>query len=130
MGTQAKPTFSVEIKGTEAENALRKLIYAAAVGINDTTLSNLAQPLVQIALKLLQLLRAHRAAHVIAAGLYVPPDDAAHDAWMLNEQDLKDAVAELESELTTHYVKDKIDATTGTGSVANVDKRAHKRGCC
>jgi hypothetical protein len=46
---------------------------------------------------------------------------------MLNEQDLKDAVAELESELTTHYVKDKIDATTGAGSVANVDKRAHKR---
>jgi hypothetical protein len=104
MGKQAKPTFSVEIKGTEAENALRKLIYAAAVGIHDTTLSNLAQPLVQIALKLLQLLRAHRAAHVIAAGLYVPPDDAAHDAWMLNEQDLKDAVAELESDLTTHYV--------------------------
>ena len=42
---------------------------------------------------------------------------------MTNEQDLLDAVAELEAELTTHYVKDKID---GAGAV-NATKRANKR---
>jgi hypothetical protein len=46
---------------------------------------------------------------------------------MTNEQDLLDAVFELEAEITTHYVKDKIDATTGAGSAANIQKRAHKR---
>ena len=105
---------------------MRKLVFAAAVGIQDGALSNLAQPLVRIALKLLMLLRAHRAAHA-GPGAYVPPDDAAHDHWMTNEQDLLDAVAELEAELTTHYVKDKIDATTGAGAAANVQKRANKR---
>ena len=42
---------------------------------------------------------------------------------MTNEQDLLDAVAELEAELTTHYVKDKIDGE----AAANVQKRANKR---
>ena len=97
-----KPTFALEITVSEAENAMRKNVFAAAVGIQDTTLSNLAQPLVRIALKLLQLLRTHRTAHT-GPGPYVPPDDAAQDAWMGNEQDLVDAVAELEAELTTHY---------------------------
>jgi hypothetical protein len=92
----------------------------------DATLSNLAQPLVRISLKLLQLLRTHRAAHA-GPGAYDPPDDAAHDHWMANEQDLIDAIAELEAELTTHYVMDKIDATTGAGAAANVLKRANKR---
>jgi hypothetical protein len=32
----------------------------------------------------------------------------------------------LEAELTTHYVKDKISATTGSASVANEAKRAYK----
>ena len=116
-----KSTFELQITGSEAENAMRKLVFAAAVGIQDGALSNLAQPLVRIALKLLMLLRAHRASHV-GPGAYVPPDDAAHDNWMTNEQDLLDAVAELEAELTTHYVKDKID---GAGAV-NATKRANK----
>jgi hypothetical protein len=119
MATQ-KPTFTLVITDSEAENAMRKSFFAAAVGIQDAALSNLAQPLVRIALKLLQLLRAHRAAHA-GPGAYVPPDDATHDDWMTNEQDLLDAVFELEAELTTHYVKDKIDATTGAGSAANID---------
>jgi hypothetical protein len=42
---------------------------------------------------------------------------------MANEQDLLDAVAELEAELTTHYVKDKIDGAAAT----NAPKRANKR---
>ena len=117
-----KPTFAQEITDSEAENAMRKNVFAAAVGIQDTTLSNLAQPLVRIALKLLQLLRTHRTAHT-GPGPYVPPDDAAQDAWMGNERDLVDAVAELEAELTTHYAKDKIDGAAG----GNVAKRAHKR---
>ena len=97
-----KSTFALQITDSEAENAMRKLVFAAAVGIQDGALSNLAQPLVRIALKLLMLLRAHRAAHA-GPGAYVPPDDAAHDDWMTNEQDLLDAVAELEAELTlTH----------------------------
>ena len=117
-----KSTFALQLTGSEAENAMRKLVFAAAVGIQDGALSNLAQPLVRIALKLLMLLRAHRAAHA-GPGAYVPPDDAAHDHWMTNEQDLLDAVAELEAELTTHYVKDKIDGA----AAANVQKRANKR---
>ncbi len=76
----------------------------------------------RIALKLLQLLRTHRAAHA-GPGAYNPPDDAAHDHWMANEQDLLDAVAEIEAELTTHYVKDKIDGAAAT----NAPKRANKR---
>jgi hypothetical protein len=58
-----KSTFALQITGSEAENAMRKLVFAAAVGIQDGALSNLAQPLVRIALKLLMLLRVHRAAH-------------------------------------------------------------------
>ena len=92
-----KPTFALQITGSEAENAMRKLVFAAAVGVQDGALSNLAQPLVRITLKLLMLLRTHRAAHA-GPGAYVPPDDAAHDDWMTNEQDLLDAVAELEAD--------------------------------
>jgi hypothetical protein len=66
------------------------------------------------------------AAHV-AAEAYDPPDDAAKDNWMANENDLVAAVEELEAEFTTQNVKDKIDATTGAGSVANTVKRARKR---
>jgi hypothetical protein len=106
--TLAKLTFTLEITGSEAENTMRKNVFAASVGIQDATLSNLAQPLVRITLKLLMLLRAHRAAHA-GPGAYVSPDDAAHDHWMTNEQDLLDAVAEIEDELNTYYVKDKID---------------------
>jgi hypothetical protein len=120
--TLAKLTFTLEITGSEAENTMRKNVFAASVGIQDATLSNLAQPLVRITLKLLMLLRAHRAAHA-GPGAYVSPDDAAHDHWMTNEQDLLDAVAEIEDELNTYYVKDKIDGT----AAANVPKRAHKR---
>ena len=49
----------------------------------------------RIALKLLQLLRTHRAAHA-GPGAYNPPDDTAHDQWMANEEDLVDAAAEFE----------------------------------
>jgi hypothetical protein len=118
-----KSTFVLVINGSEAENAMRKIFFQAAVGIQDATLSNLAQPLVRIALKLLQLLRTHRADHGGPAP-YVPPDDAKHDHWMTNEQELLDAVFELETELTAHYVKDKIDATAGAGSAGNAQKRA------
>jgi hypothetical protein len=41
---------------------------------------------------------------------------------MTNEQDLLDAVAELEAELTTHYVKDKIDGA----AAANVQKASEQ----
>jgi len=63
------------VRWTEEENErnLRKLFFAAAVDIPDPMLSNLAQTLVRIALKLLELLRAHRAAHG-AGGGYVPQD--------------------------------------------------------
>jgi hypothetical protein len=102
--------------------------FAAVVDVPDQTLSNLTQPLVRIALKLLELFRAHRAAHAVgAAYVYVPPDDAQHDEWMLNEQDLVDAIAELKAEINTQYVKNKIDATTGAASAANATKRAYKR---
>jgi hypothetical protein len=47
-----KSTFALQFTGSEAENAMRKTVFAAAVGIQDGTLSNLAQPLVRIALKL------------------------------------------------------------------------------
>ena len=94
-------TYALQITGSEAENAMRKLVYAAAVGIQDGALSNLAQPLVRIALKLLMLLRVHRAAHG-GPGAYDPPDDAAHDHWMANEQDLLDAVAEIEANVIDH----------------------------
>jgi hypothetical protein len=74
------------------------------------------------ALKLLQLLRTHRAAHA-GPGAYNPPDNAAHDQWMTDEEDLVDYTAELEAELTTHYVKDKIDGA----AAVNGPKRAYKR---
>ena len=48
-----KSTLVLQFTGSEAENAMRKLVFAAAVGIQDGALSNLAQPLVRIALKLL-----------------------------------------------------------------------------
>ena len=92
-----KSTLAWQFTGSEAENAMRKMVFAAAIGIQDGTLSNLAQQMVHISLKLLMLLRAHRAAHA-GLGAYVPPDDTAHDHWMANEQDLLDAVAELEAD--------------------------------
>jgi hypothetical protein len=58
--TTAKPTFMVRWTLEENERNLRKLFFAAAVDIPDQTLSNLAQPLVRIALKLLELFPAHR----------------------------------------------------------------------
>jgi len=54
----------------------------------------------RIALKLLELLRAHRAAHG-AGGGYVPPDAAAQDTWMQNDNDLVEAVEELDAEFNT-----------------------------
>jgi hypothetical protein len=121
-----KPTFALEITGADTENTLRKSVFATADGIQNVVFSNLAQPLVRVALKLLQLLRTHRASHV-GTGPYVPPDEAQHDEWISNEQDLVDATAKLEPELTTQYVNDKICVTTGSASVANEAKRAYKR---
>jgi hypothetical protein len=97
------------------------------VDFNDQTLSHLAQPLVRIALNLLQLFRAHRATHAAGGGPYVPPDDAVQNDWMANDHDLVVAVQELDTEFTTQYVKDRIDATTGAGSAGNTAKRAMKR---
>jgi len=110
----------------ENERNLGKLFFTAAVDIPDPMLSNLAQPLVRIALKLLELLRAHRAAHV-AGGGYVPPDDAAQDHWMQTDSDLVETVEELDAEFNTQYVKDKIDSTTGAGAVEHATKRASKQ---
>jgi hypothetical protein len=42
---------------------------------------------------------------------------------MTDEEDLVDDTAELEAELTTHYVKDKIDGA----AAVNGPKRAYKR---
>jgi hypothetical protein len=84
--TTTKPAYTVRWKDEENERNLRKLFFAAAADIPDQMLSNLAQPLVRIALKLLELLRAHRAVH--AGGAYAPPDDAAQDVWMATDSDL------------------------------------------
>jgi len=124
--TTTKPAYTVRWKDEENERNLRKLFFAAAADIPDQMLSNLAQPLVRIALKLLDLLRAHRAAH--AGGAYVPPDDAAQDTWMQNDSDLVEAVEELDAEFNTQYVKDKIDAAiTGAGAADRAVKRARKK---
>ena len=71
--TTTKPAYTVLRKDEENERNLRKLFFAAAADIPDQMLSNLEQPFVRIALKLLELLRAHRAAHG-AGGGYAPPD--------------------------------------------------------
>ena len=76
--TTKKQPYTVRWKDEENERNLRKLFFAAAADIPDQMLSNSAQPLIRIALKLLELLRAHRAAHA-AGGAYVPPDDATQD---------------------------------------------------
>jgi len=76
--TTTKPAYTVRWKDEENERNLRKLFFAAAADIPDQMLSNLAQPLVCIALKLLEFLRDHRAAHA-AGGAYVPPDDATQE---------------------------------------------------
>jgi hypothetical protein len=49
--TTAKQTFKVRWTLEKNERNLRKLFFAAPVDIPDQTLSNLAQPLVRIALK-------------------------------------------------------------------------------
>jgi hypothetical protein len=73
--TTTKPAYTVPWKDEENERNLRKLFFAAVADIPDQMLSNSAQPLIRIALKLLELLRAHRSAHA-TGGAYVPPDDA------------------------------------------------------
>ena len=115
--------YTVRWRDEENERNLRKLFFAAAA---DQMLSSLAQPLVRITLKLLELLRAHRAAHA-AGGAYVPPDDATQDNWMQTDSDLVEAVEELEAEFNTQYVKDKIDATTCPGAAERAAKRARKK---
>jgi hypothetical protein len=124
--TTTKPAYTVRWKDEENERNLRKLFFAAAADIPDQMLSNLSQPLVRITLKLLELLRAHRAAHA-AGGAYVPPDDAAQDTWMQTDSDLVEVVEELDAEFNTQYVKDKIDATTGAGAAERAVKRARKK---
>ena len=124
--TTTKPGYTVRWTEEENERTLRKLFFAAAVDIPDQMLSNLAQPLVRVALKLLELLRAHRAAHV-GPGAYVPPDDATQDTWMQTDSDLVEAVEELEAEFNTQYVKDKIASTTGVGAADRATKRERKR---
>ena len=94
--TTTKPAYTVRWMEEENERNLRKLFFPAAVDIPDPMLSNLAQPLVRIALKLLELLRAHRAVHG-AGGGYVPPDAAAQDNWMQTDSDLVEAVEELDA---------------------------------
>jgi hypothetical protein len=124
--TTTKPAYTVRWTEEENERNLRKLFFAAALDIPDPMLSNLAQPLVRIALKLLELLRAHRAAHG-AGGGYVPPDAAAQDHWMQTDSDLVEAVEELDAEFNTQYVKDKIDSTTGVGAA---ERAAIRKRCC
>ena len=124
--TTTKPAYTVRWTEEENERNLRKLFFAAAVDIPDHMLSSLAQPLVRIALKLLEILRAHRAVHG-AGGGYVPPDAAAQENWMQTDSDLVEVVEELEAEFTTQYVKDKIDSTTGGGAAERATKRARKK---
>ena len=62
--TSAKAAFTLRFSGEENERELRKLFFVAMVDITDQSMSNIAQPLVRISLKLLQLLRKHRAVHV------------------------------------------------------------------
>ena len=126
VATTAKPTFIVRWTLEENERNLRNLFFAAAVDVPDQTLSNLAQSLVRIALKLLELFRAHRTAHAGGAA-YAPPDDAAQDQWMSTDSVLVATVEELDAEFNTQYVKDKIDATSCAGSAGNVAKRARKQ---
>jgi hypothetical protein len=123
--TTTKLAYEVCWKDEENERNLRKLFFAAEADIPDQMLSNLAQPLVRIALKLLELLRAHRAAH--AGGPYVPSDDVAQDNWMQTDSDLVEAVEELDAEFNTQHVKDKIDSTTGAGAADHAAKRARKK---
>jgi hypothetical protein len=124
--TTTKLAYTVRWKDEgENERNLRKLFFAASADIPDQMLSNLAHPLVRIAFKLLELLRAHRAAHV--GGGYVPPDDAAQDNWMQTDSYLVEAVEELDAEFNMQYVKDKIDSTTGTGAAERAAKRARKK---
>jgi hypothetical protein len=94
------------------ERNLPRLFFAAAVDIPDQTLSNLAQPLVRIMLKLLEIFRAHRGSHAGGAA-HAPPDDAAQDQWMSTDSVLVAAVEELDAEFNTQCVNDKIDATVG-----------------
>jgi hypothetical protein len=116
------PTFALEITGDEAENTLRKSVFAAADGIQDLE----SRPAVSQCCVEIAAASPDTQSVSCRPGPYVPPDDAQHDEWMRNEQDLVDATSELEAELTTHYVKDKISATTGSASVANEARRAYK----
>ena len=59
-GYNSKTNLYGALDAERNERNLRRLFFAAAVDIPDQTLSNLAQPLVRIALKLLDLFRAHR----------------------------------------------------------------------
>jgi hypothetical protein len=127
--TSAKASFTVHylhFTGEEDERKLRKLFFAASVDIADQSMSIIAQPLVYIALKLLQILRQHRAAHG-CVGPYTPPHVAVQDDWMANDDDLVAAVEDLEAEFTTQNLKDKFDAMTGPRSVGNGSKRVRKR---
>jgi hypothetical protein len=124
--TTAKPIFMVRWTLEENERNLRRLFFDAAVDIPDQTLSNLAQPLVRIALKLLELFRAHRGAHAGGAA-YTPPDDATQDQWMSTDSVLVAAVEELDAEFNTQKINDKVDETSGAGSAGNAAKRARKQ---
>jgi hypothetical protein len=109
--TSAKPVFTMRLTGDLNEREVRKLFFVATVDVNDQTLSHLVQPLVRIALKILQLFRAHRVTHTTGDWPYVPPHDVVQNDWMANDHDLVVAVQELDVEFTTQYVKDKIDST-------------------
>jgi hypothetical protein len=98
--TTGKPTFMVRWTLEENERNLRRLFFDAAVDIPDQTLSNLTQPLVRIALKLLEFFRAHRRAHAGGAA-YAPPDDSTQDQWMSTDSVLVTAVEELDAEFNT-----------------------------
>ncbi len=124
--TTTKPAYTVRWRDEENERTLRKLFFTSAADIPDQMLSSLAQLRVRIALKLLELLRAHRVAHAVG-GAYVPPDDATQDNWMQTDSDLVEAVEELEAGFNTQYVKDKIDATTCRDAAECAAKRARKK---
>lgn len=113
MAVAGKLAFTLVIKDTEPQSAMRKSVFAAA-------------------LKLLPLFRAHRAVHVggTGAAAFAPSDDDEQDEWMPADPDLVAAVDELDAELTIQDIKDKIDATTGARAVGNEAKRANSAGCC
>jgi hypothetical protein len=69
------PTFALEITGDEAENTLRKSVFAAADGIQDLE----SRPAVSQCCVEIAAASPDTQSVSCRPGPYVPPDDAQHD---------------------------------------------------